>query len=152
MVRSIVAGWVCIVWALWLGGLGAIFLFVTRLFLVDHDLGAQAAPVLFLVFEKYQLFLAGVALLGTAGLRIAYRSGGASRLFCYFALAAALAAFEPLAITPKIEALRQEGLTHTPDFQRLHGEASTVYVVETLILLAAGFAIPAAIRRPEAKS
>jgi hypothetical protein len=146
MNRSIIAAWVCIVWALWLGGLAAIFLFVTRLFIVSHALGAQAAPQLFLVFEKYQLLLAGLALLGAALLRIALRSPRATLLFTFFALAAALAAYEPLFVTGRLETLRQANQTHTPEFQRLHTEASAIYTTETLILLAAGFILPTAIR------
>jgi hypothetical protein len=146
VIRSILAGWVCIAWALWLGGLGAIFLFVTRLFIVDHDLGTQAAPVLFVVFERYQLLVAGFALIGTASLRLALRSSNATAFFWMLGLAAVLAALEPIAITSQLEQLRLAGQTQSPQFQRLHHEATIVYSTETLILLAAGFALPGAIR------
>jgi len=146
VIRSILAGWVCIAWALWLGGLGAIFLFVTRLFLVDNDLGVRAAPVLFLVFERYQLLVAGLALIGTALLRIVLRSSGATILFWLLGAAAVLAALEPIAITSRLEQLRTTGRTNTPQFEHLHQDATIVYSTETLILLAAGFALPGAIR------
>ena len=150
VIRSILAGWVCIAWALWLGGLGAIFLFVTRLFQVDHDLGAQAAPVLFLVFERYQLMVAALALIGTALLRISFRSSRATILFWMLGAAAALAALEPIAITSHLEQLRIAGQMHSAQFQRLHQTAGVVYTTETLILLAAGFALPGAVRARQA--
>jgi hypothetical protein len=146
MIRSILAGWVCIAWGLWLGSLGALFLFVIRLFSADYDLGAHAAPVLFVVFEKYQLILAALALIGAALLRIVLKSRQAILLLCMLSAAAILAALQPLALTGRLESLRQAGQTHTPEFQRLHSEASTVYTIETLIVLAAGFVIPTAIR------
>jgi hypothetical protein len=48
-------------WALWFGGTIALFLFVTRLFHEAPVTAKRAAPILFITFGKYQLILAGAA-------------------------------------------------------------------------------------------
>jgi len=148
MVRSILAEWVCILWGMWLGGLGTLFLFGMRLFAVDRDLATRAAPTIFLVFEKYQLLLAVLALVATVGLRIITRSVRVTVLFWLLAAAAMLAAIEPIAITSRMQQLRQAGRAASPQFQQLHRSATLVYATETLILLAAGFALPWAMTKP----
>jgi hypothetical protein len=45
---------------------------------------------------------------------------------------------ETTEITPRIEALRIDGLTHTPEFLRLHGLSMAVYMVVAITLLIAG--------------
>jgi len=133
---------------MWLGGLGALILFAMRLFAADRDLAARAAPTMFLVFEKYQLLVAVLALVATVGLRIVARSVRVTVLFWLLAAAAVLAAIEPIAISSHMQQLRQSGRTASPQFQQLHRTATFVYATETLILLAAGFALPWAITKP----
>jgi hypothetical protein len=146
MMRNFLAGWVCVAWGLWLGGLGALFLFVTRLFQTDHDLGAQAAPVLFLNFEKYQLLVAMALLVGMALWRIAAGTRRLAILFWIFGAVSVAAALEPIGVTRRLEALRLAGQTASPEFQKWHQVAGVVYSGETLLLLAAGFLLPGAIR------
>lgn len=148
MVRSILAGWVCILWGMWLGGLGALFLFAMRLFAVDRDLAVRAAPTIFLVFEKYQLLLAVLALVATAALRIITRSVRVTVVFWLLAAAAVAAAVEPVAITSRMQQLRQAGRVASPQFQQLHRAATILYSTETLILLAAGFVLPWSLTKP----
>jgi hypothetical protein len=146
MIRSILAAWVCVAWGLWLGGLGALFLFVTQLFRANHDLAAQSAPILFLTFEKYQLLLAMALMLGMALWRICGQTRRLAILFWIFALASMAAALEPMAVTRRLEILRATGQTASPEFQKWHRVAGIVYSTETLVLLAGGLLIPGAIR------
>jgi hypothetical protein len=152
MIRSILSAWVCIFWALWLGGLGALFLIAIQLFSTDRDLGIQAAPIIFQVFEKYQILLAAAALIATAAWRIASGSIRVTVLFCFLALAAAAAALEPLALTRPMERLRLTGQTDSPQFKKLHGESMAVYLGETVVLLIGGFFLPWAMQPPSSKS
>ena len=47
-------------WSLWLGGLVTLFVCVVMLFKTDRAIATQAAPHLFLAFERYQLIVAAV--------------------------------------------------------------------------------------------
>src|SRR5438270_153189 len=60
-------------WALWFGGLIALFVFVVTLFHNNREIAVQAAPQLFVAFERYHLILAGIALLATVLWRIVVR-------------------------------------------------------------------------------
>jgi hypothetical protein len=120
-----------VVWALWLGGLIALFIFVLTLFHEDHALAVQTAPRLFHVFEYYQLVLAAAAILSA----IVQRATLPAMLFC---LATVGAVVSPLVITPKIMQMQRLGLTHTQRFGKLHGESMMVYMGDTVLVLAAG--------------
>jgi hypothetical protein len=122
-----------VAWALWLGGLVSLFIFVGTLFSEDHALAAQTAPRLFHVFERYQLALAAVALLSA----ICRRTTLAAVLFC---LASVGAVVSPLMITPRIMELQRLGQTHTAQFATLHGRSMMVYSADTLLVLGAGLA------------
>lgn len=146
MLRSLASSLVCIAWGLWFGGLGALFLFATRLFAEDRDTALKAAPILFLSFERYQLLLAAAALLGAFVLRILTGSIRATVIFSLLALATVPAALGPMLITSRMEALRIQGQSSSPEFRKLHGISMIAYSGETLILLAVGLAIPWALQ------
>lgn len=136
-------------WALWFGGMVMLLAAVLRLFAVfeqDRETFGRAAGAMFRLFEAYQLVLAAVALVAT----VAWRAFGAGRLktalFVLFALATLAAAGATTLVTPKVEAMRQQGLTGTPEFKRMHGLSSAVYMAGAAALLLAGFVLPAAIR------
>jgi hypothetical protein len=116
---------------LWLGGLIALFIFVITLFHQDHALAVQAAPKMFAVFERYQLALAGAALLCVIPLN---RILLTSLIF----VAAVGAVASPLFITPRIVDLQLMGQTHTPQFARLHGDSMMIYTADAVLLLGAG--------------
>src|SRR3954465_11572680 len=59
-----------IAWGLWFGGMGALFLFVSYLFVTDRKIAILAAPRMFAVFETYQLFVATAALVAAAAWRL----------------------------------------------------------------------------------
>jgi hypothetical protein len=149
MIRKTAACLVCIAWALWLGGLGALFLFVTRLFAFNPALAKQAAPLLFHVFEKYQIVLAAASLLGAAVWRVFAKSSRATALFWMLGIASALAAAGPMLITSKMDALMASDQSDSPEFRKLHGESMMIYSAEMLILLSVGFTLPWALREPD---
>jgi hypothetical protein len=133
--------------ALWLGGLMALFMFVQTLFAKSRPLAAEAAPVLFNVFERYQLVLAAIAILATIGWRILSRQWLIWIILGLLTLAMIGAIAGPLAITGPMEALRAQGLSGTADFRRLHGYSMIVYVGQTILLTGVAVILPMAIRR-----
>jgi len=149
MLRNIAAALACIAWAMWFGGLAALFLFVTILFNQDRDTAIKAAPRMFLAFERYQLLLAAAALVGAVSWRILAKSIRVTVLFWMLALAALPAALGPIFITQPLEQLRLRGETSSPQFKKLHGESMIVYCGEILILLAAGLTLPWVMREKD---
>jgi hypothetical protein len=147
MLRKTAAALFCIAWALWLGGLGALFLFATHLFAADRAVALKAAPMMFLAFERYQLFLAAAALLSVVVWRVIGGSVRVTFLFCMIAIAALPAALGPMLITSRMEALRLQGLSASPEFKKLHGISMLVYSGETLVLLVAGMGLPWVMRQ-----
>jgi hypothetical protein len=150
MLRKTAAGLVCIAWALWFGGLGSLFLFVTRLFAVDRATALRAVPRMFLTFERYQLILAAAALLGAGAWRTLSKTKRAAAVFWLLAVAAVPAALEPMLTTNRMEQLRLSGQLSSPQFRKLHGESMIVYCGETLVLLAAGLTLPWAMQEKKA--
>jgi hypothetical protein len=140
---------VAVAWALWLGGLIAIFLVVTQLshtFVDRREIFGQAGSAVFMMFERYQLIIGAVALVSSFGLRLMSPSTIRTALFGLLAVAAAGALVSPMYITPKIEGLRQIGQTQSEEFKKLHGRSMMVYSGDALILLAAGVLLPGALK------
>jgi hypothetical protein len=153
--QRVVSCLVAIVWGLWLGGLGALFLAVGALFKTfeERRLAGTAASGVFRAFERYQLILAAAGLVLIVAWRVL---GGAPRLktalFGLFGLATVLAASSTLYITPRLEALRLEGISTGRQFQQLHGVSLTLYTAEAALLLIGGFLLPPAIARDDRRS
>ena len=146
MLQKLAVRLVCIAWALWFGGLASLFLFLTRLFAVDRPTALKAAPILFSIFERYQLLLAAATLLGVVAWRILGGSVRVTVLFCLFAAASLPAALSPMLITSRLDQLRLEGQSSSPQFKKLHGISMMIYSGQTLILLAAGLTLPWTLR------
>ncbi len=127
---------------MWFGGLAALFLFVTQLFAVDRAMAKQAAPQLFHVFEKYQILLAAVALLGTLAWRVISGSARTTMLFCLLGVASLAAACGPILTSTRMNQLIAQDQSDTPEFRKLHGESMMIYSSELLLLLAAGLMLP----------
>src|SRR4029453_9205638 len=108
-------------WALWLGALAMVLTTAPMYFATDRELAPRAASLLFLHFEKFQIIAGGCAVVLAA--ITAIRDGGTARrlLLAGILLTALLAAISSQAITPRIEHMRQQGQTQTPEFKRLHG-------------------------------
>jgi Domain of unknown function (DUF4149) len=142
MLRKLAASLACIAWGLWFGGFGALFLFASRLFAEDRPTALRAAPIIFLSFERYQLFLATAALLATVVWRILGAGARVTLLFSLLAVATVPAALGPIFITSRMEQLRQQGQSASPQFMKLHGISMMTYTGQTIILLAAGLSLP----------
>lgn len=145
MMQRILSRLVLVSWALWFGGVMALFLFVQALFwrFADtRDIAGAAASALFVVFEKYQLLLAGSTLLLTVLWRWRWPTARQGSLFALLALATVAAVGSGAFLTPRMEALRQAGTSGGPEFARLHGLSMLVYSTEALLLLAAGLVWP----------
>jgi hypothetical protein len=140
---------VTLAWGLWFGGLITLFLAVTSLFETfapDRHLAGTAAAGLFRRFEFYQLVLAAVAVVAAALWRASDWAAPLRRTFVLvlLALAAGTALVSTFAVSNRIENLRENKLTDTPEFRRLHGLSMTVYSAEALTLLVAGLLLPGA--------
>jgi hypothetical protein len=142
--KRILSTIVLILWALWLGGLATLFMLVTRLFKEHNDLFHQTAPVIFHLFEQYQIVVAAAALLASFLWIIADRRPAKIVLFCLLAIAAAGSAISSAVITPKMETAR---LTYGPTskkFTSLHGKSMMIYSADMLLLVIAGCILPTA--------
>ena len=125
-----------VAWALWFGGAVAILVLVQHLFQTNRDLAVQAAPQLFLTFEKYQLVLAAVVVLSLFG--VAARK----RLLATLVLsAAAIAALSACFVTPRINNLRLAGGQGSSAFRMLHGISMSIYLIEVVLLLITGLVL-----------
>ncbi len=145
--KNIVAGVAMLTWSLWFGGVIALFIFVQKLFSTDREVAVLAAPQMFLVFARYQIGLAAVALVAVFVWRIASPSVWVTTLFFLFAAAFAAALFGGYYITPKMEILRAAGQVHEAAFKHLHGLSMIAYVMEAVSLLFGGYILALAIRK-----
>jgi hypothetical protein len=134
MVKWFLSGVYTIAWALWLGGAVATLLFVQRLFHGDRSIAVVVAPQLFLTFEKYQLTLAAIAVIAL-GMSSGRKRAGLVPLILIAAVTATVSA---LIITPRVEHLRLVGEQASAAFRTLHGLSMLVYLIEVVLLLAAG--------------
>src|SRR2546421_11806382 len=117
----IFATFLAIIWALWFGGNMALFMFVTALFHQNRALAIDAAPIIFLTFERYHLILAAAALL-SCGTWIGFaRTKLKSAVFVTLIIASLSATASAGLVTPKIMMLRREQRTGTAEFRRMHG-------------------------------
>lgn len=129
-----------VAWALWLGGLVALFIAVQTLFTTfadRHDLAGMAASAIFTRFNVYQVVLALIALFA-ALLAPASTRPAKSTSVALIALALLLAVLISFWLAPHIEQMRQQAATHSPEFNRLHGLSMFLYMAEALLLLPVG--------------
>jgi len=137
-------------WALWLGGLITLFLCVITLFNHNRSLAVDAAPQLFVNFERYQLILAAVALTCTVAWRIMTKNLLLNLLFLLLCLSSLGASACALYFSKQMESLREQGKTNSPKFETLHHQSEWVYTTEATLLLISGFPLFIALRRPVA--
>jgi hypothetical protein len=135
---------VLLAWALWFGGLMSLFVFVQVLFKTDRSVAVKAAPTMFVTFEKCQLALAAIALIATAIWRLRTPRAILTALFALFCIATVAAIVPPIAITPKMEALRLAGESSSPQFKALHGRTMIFYMTAAISLLVVGLLLPRA--------
>ena len=125
--------------ALWFGGIAFLFIGVSALFRAfpraASDVAPQAAPALFHVWERYQLVLAAVALVGAFAWYALARAKRLIVLFLLLALAAAGGVVSTTLITPQIDHMREAGQSGSPRFRALHARSMQCYVAQAALLL-----------------
>lgn len=124
-------------WALWIGGLVVLLLFVTRLFQFSRPIAVEAAPVLFVTFASYQIIVGLIAC--AAGTLLAMNT----RRKAYAALTLVMLLGMVSAIlnrgwTYQMENLRHTGQSGGVEFKALHGKTSMAYTSAGGLLLVAG--------------
>jgi uncharacterized membrane protein YjjP (DUF1212 family) len=117
------------------------------LFKVNRPLAVQAAPEIFNIFERYQIVLAGAALLSTAIWRLTTPRKLLTALFFLFAAASVGTIISAAMISPKLHMIRMAGNSSGPDFRKLHGYSMIIYMAEAALLLIGGFVLTAAMRQ-----
>jgi hypothetical protein len=144
--RTLFAIIATLAWALWLGGSVALFIFVIVLFRADREIARQAAPLLFLVFEKYQIALGATGIVAGAGWWVGTRSRWVMYWIALLLIASIGTVVTPMLITSRMEELRRSERTATPEYQALHKRSEWVYMAQTALLACAGLVLPLAMR------
>jgi len=134
-----------IVWGLWFGGMIALFLFVSYLFVADRTTAVVAAPKMFQVFERYQLIVAAAALIASAGWRMLVPRAAISAIFTCCALCTVGVVLSATLIRPPMERLREQGESSGAQFQRLHRISERVYSAQAIVLLVGGIILHSAL-------
>lgn len=132
-------------WGLWFGGVVMLFIAVSSLFNTfhdRHDLAGQGAAPIFRTFNVYQLAIAALVLIATFAWYLIGRPRLKMGLFLLFGLATFAACVITIYVAPQIAAMQQNGLTHSPEFNRMHGYSMIAYLVEAVALLLAGLLLP----------
>lgn len=133
-------------WGLWFGGMVALFLFVSYLFVSDRSTAMLAAPKMFFVFERYQLGVATVAIIAAAAWRLSTPRAVITAIFILFALSAAGTVVSATFVRAPMEQLRRESQSGGPAFERLHKASERIYTAQAVLLLIAGVILPSALR------
>ena len=143
--RKLLAILVTLSWAVWFGGIVGLFVFVSTLFRQSRPIAVEAAPMLFHAFERYQLLLAAFVLVCLVLWRVLVPSRAIMVVFTFVALAAVAAVLSTTLVTPRMETLRRQGQSGSPEFRQLHGRSMMFYTAEAAMLLLAGIALPTAV-------
>ena len=151
IMRQLISLLATLAWALWFGALIALFDFVLTLFHNNRDIAIQAAPQLFVAYQKYHLILAAVALFATVLWRIVAPSRLVLVNFILLAIAACCGAAVSIWIVGPMEALRLQGLSGSEQFKRLHGESMMLFMAQAILLLVQGIILPFAIAAGDGK-
>jgi hypothetical protein len=150
--RRVLSTLFLLAWGIWFGGILFLFLTVTTLFGQSRQLGAAAAPPIFLCFEKYHVILACICIL-LATLLLPTPPRRARRwIFAVIAVGSVTALISSQFLTPRINALHVAGLVNTPEFRRLHGISFILYLCEAIAMLAVGLILPWAMAGSEHKA
>lgn len=124
-------------WALWLGGMIGLFLFVMRLFQTSRNLGVLAAPVLFEAFDTYQLILGMIAC--AAGTLVAIKSLRKAHAIITLLMIGSLALALVIRSWSREMLLLDRTIPQQAErFQYLHHATTNVYSTSACLLLAAG--------------
>ncbi len=136
--RRIVPYIIALCIALWLGGLVTLFMSVSFMFKTDRPIAMLAAPMMFHIFERFQLVMAAVSLVSTIVWRLYACTKPKQALLACLMVAALLAIAQYKLIAPPLNRLRLEGNSGSDEFKRLHGHSMRLYVGTTVMTLIAG--------------
>ncbi len=136
--RSVLHFIILTAWALWLGGVVACFVFALNLFNTHRDIAGEANSAMFVVFGKYELVLAAVALAAAGLTLVTYPSKPIVILVATLVISGAMGTTAGLGLTPRMEILRTENKTHTDEFKTLHKKSMMAMVMQTGMLLLSG--------------
>lgn len=155
MMHRLLSTFVVLAWGLWFGAIVMVFVAVTSLFTTFADqttVAGKAAAGIFRRFEVVQLGAAAVAVVGAVALRVRGRgTWAATGLVGLLSLATVGAIASTFVLTPRIDALRKQGVpSASADFKSLHRTSSAVYSSQAVLLLAAGVLLPGVIVRSRA--
>lgn len=130
---------------LWLGGSIALFLFVQTMFRNDRAIAVNAAPMLFRVFESYQLVLLLIAMFSLIAWRLMVCSKAKKWIMALLIVAGICAVVQTAVVSNRMRAILAAGQSAEGEFRRLHGYSMMIYVSQTVVLAAAACLLPAAI-------
>jgi hypothetical protein len=144
--RYVLSVLLTLAWALWFGGQATLVILIMTLFIKDRPIAVRAGPYLFHVFERYQLVLAGIAILCAIVLWIMTRRRVFSLMLGCFVLAGIGGLISTTMVTHRMEQLWRENQADSPEFASLHQKSRALYNTEFTLLLAAGCMLPGALR------
>jgi len=143
---------VTVAWALWFGATIATFVFALNLFHTHADIAGEANSAMFVVFGKYELVLAGIAIAAAGMLLVSYPTKAAVILVAWLVFTGAIATFGALGFTPRMEILRTQGKQHSDEFKRLHGQSMITMTTQSAMLLLSGAILLVAVDQKDARS
>jgi uncharacterized membrane protein len=136
--------------SLWLGGLVTLFMSVSAVFgaFTERATAGTAAAAMFARFEVYQLILAAVLTACAGAVWAITRSRMRLAFLVCVVLAGLLGAVSHFSISARLNTMRDQQLTATPEFKRLHGMSMLVYVSQTAVLAVGAVVVAVASGRP----
>jgi Domain of unknown function (DUF4149) len=140
---------VTVAWALWFGATIATFVFALNLFRTHPGIADEANSAMFVVFGKYELILAAIAIAAAGMLLVNYPSKPVVVLIGWLVFTGAIGMFTALGFTPRMEILRTQNKQHTDEFRRLHGKSMIAMTAQSGMLLLSGAVLIVTITRRE---
>jgi hypothetical protein len=138
---------VTVAWALWFGATIATFVFALNLFHTHPDVAGEANSAMFVVFGRYELILAGIAIAAAGLLLVNFPTKPAVVLVAWLVFSGAIATFGALGFTPRMEILRTQGKQHSDEFKRLHAQSMITMTSQSVLLLITGATMVVAVQR-----
>jgi Domain of unknown function (DUF4149) len=129
-----------VAWALWLGGIIAVFVFGSyfRRALPD-DVFHQAAHAMFHVFGYYEVIVCSVALLGSSVLLVSYPSKQSVLLLAIIVLTWGMMIAFTMGMLPAMDWYLEQG--NQAVFLKLHIKSMIALAIQAVLLLIAGVII-----------
>lgn len=150
--RGLISRVLLVSWAVWLGGLVGTLVAVTTIFAAldpDRTAAGNIAARVFARSEVVMLVAGGLAVLSAGALWVRRRSTVRTAAAVILLLAGVASCVSHFGISARLQTMRDQGLTKTDDFKRLHGASMGMYVTIAALLTAGGLLLPGVIRRPE---